>query len=61
MIDDLVDFSAAEKDKANHDFLCGLVREQVEEESTASGIVEMIRRAGNSNLYLVDSKLGERQ
>ena len=53
--------AAAEKDKATQDFLWGFVREQVEEEATASGIVEMIRRAGNSNLYFVDSKLGERQ
>ena len=35
--------------------------EQVEEEATASSIVEMIKRAGAGNLYFVDSKLGERQ
>ena len=61
MIDNLVDVAAAEKDKATQDFLWGFVREQVEEEATASSIVEMIKRAGNSNLYFVDSKLGERQ
>lgn len=61
MIDDLVDVAAAERDKATQDFLWGYVREQVEEEATASNIVEMIKRAGNSNLYYVDSKLGERQ
>lgn len=61
MIDDLVDVAAAERDKATQDFLWGYVREQVEEEATASSIVEMIKRAGNANLYYVDSKLGERQ
>ena len=61
MIDDLVDVAAAERDKATQDFLWGYVREQVEEEATASNIVEMIKRAGNSNLYYVDSKQGERQ
>ena len=61
MIDELVDVASAEKDKATQDFLWGFVREQVEEEATASSIVEMIKRAGNSNLYFVDSKLGERQ
>lgn len=61
MIDDLVDVAAAERDKATQDFLWGYVHEQVEEEATASNIVEMIKRAGNSNLYYVDSKLGERQ
>lgn len=61
MIDDLVDVAAAERDKATQDFLWGYVREQVEEEATVSNIVEMIKRAGNSNLYYVDSKLGERQ
>lgn len=61
MIDELVDVAASERDKATQDFLWGFVREQVEEEATASSIVEMIKRAGNSNLYFVDSKLGERQ
>lgn len=61
LIDDLVDVAAAERDKATQDFLWGYVREQVEEEATASSIVEMIKRAGNANLYYVDSKLGERQ
>lgn len=61
LIDDLVDVASAERDKATQDFLWGFVREQVEEEATASNIVEMIRRAGNSNLYFIDAKLGERQ
>lgn len=61
MIDDLVDVASAEKDKATQDFLWGFVREQVEEEATASGIVDMIKRAGDAGIYYVDSKLGERK
>lgn len=61
MIDDLVDVAAAEKDKATQDFLWGFVREQVEEEATAAGIVDMIKRAGDAGIYYVDSKLGERK
>ncbi len=61
MIDSLVDVASAEKDKATQDFLWGFVREQVEEEATAAGIVEMIKKAGNAGVYYVDSKLGERK
>ena len=39
MLDELVDVASAEKDKATQDFLWGFVREQVEEEATADGIV----------------------
>ena len=61
MIDSLVDVASAEKDKVTQDFLWGFVREQVEEEATAAGIVEMIKKAGNAGVYYVDSKLGERK
>lgn len=61
MIDALVDVASAEKDKATQDFLWGFVREQVEEEATASGIVDMIKRAGATGAYMVDAKLGERK
>ena len=61
MIDSLVDVASAEKDKATQDFLWGFVREQVQEEATAAGIVEMIKKAGNAGVYYVDSKLGERK
>ena len=57
MIDELVDVAVSERDKATQDFLWGFVREQVADEATASCIVVMIKRAGNSNLYFVDSKL----
>ena len=61
MIDDLVDIASAERDKATQDFLWGFVREQVEEEATAAGIVDMVKKAGNAGVYYVDAKLGERK
>ena len=60
MIDELVDVAAAEKDKATQDFLWGFVREQVEEEATAAGIVDMLTKAGEYGVMYVDSKLGAR-
>ena len=60
LIDKLVDVAAAEKDKATQDFLWGFVREQVEEEATASDIVEKIKKAGDQGLFYLDSKLGQR-
>lgn len=60
MIDNLVDLAAAEKDKATQDFLWGFVREQVEEEATAAGIIDMIKKAGSTGVFFVDAKLGER-
>ena len=61
MIDELVDVASAEKDKATQYFLWGFVREQVEEEATADGIVDMIKKAGDAGIFFVDSKLGERR
>ena len=61
MIDALVDVAAAEKDNASQDFLWGFVREQVEEEATASGIVDMVKKAGATGIFFVDAKLGERK
>ncbi len=61
MIDELTDTASAERDKATQDFLWGFVREQVEEEATASGIVEMLKKAGDAGVYFIDSKLGERE
>ena len=61
MIDNLVDVAAVEKDKASQDFLWGFVREQVEEEATAQGIVDKIKLGGEAALYHLDQKLGERK
>lgn len=60
LIDKLVDVASAEKDKATQDFLWGFVREQVEEEETAIGIVEKIRKAGDAGLFYLDAQLGGR-
>ena len=59
-MDALVDMAAAEKDKATQDFLWGFVREQVEEEATAQGIVDKIKRAGDAGIFFIDSQLGQR-
>ena len=59
MIDMLVDIAAAEKDKATQDFLWGFVREQVEEESSAMTIVDMIKKAGATGIFFVDARLGK--
>ena len=60
LINALVDVASAEKDKASQDFLWGFVREQVEEEATASDIVAKIKRAGESGLFFIDSQLAQR-
>ena len=61
LIDALLDVATAEGDKATQDFLWGYVREQVEEESTASGIVDMLKNAAPHGAYHVDEKLAERK
>jgi len=62
LIDSLVNVASEVKDKASQDFLWGYVREQVEEEATAQGIVEKLRRCGDGAgiLYLND-QLGQRK
>ena len=61
LIDKLVDVASAEKDKATQDFLWGFVREQVEEEATAQGIVDRLRKMGDGALCYLDGQLGARQ
>ncbi|MCD7721780.1 MAG: ferritin [Prevotellaceae bacterium] len=61
LIDALVDLAIAEKDKASQDFLMGFVREQVEEEATAQGIVDKMKLGGQSALYHLDAELGTRK
>ncbi len=60
LIDSLVDVAASEKDKASQDFLWGFVREQVEEEATAAGIVEKLKKAGDNGLLFLDGQLAQR-
>ena len=61
LIDELVNVASEVKDKASQDFLWGYVREQVEEEATAAGIVDMVKKAGAAGVFFVDAKLGERR
>lgn len=60
LIDTLVDVASAEKDKATQDFLWNYVREQVEEEATAQGIVDKMKLGGDAGLLLVDAELAKR-
>ena len=60
MIDELVSVASAERDNATQDFLWGFVREQVEEEATAQGIVDKIKKAGDAGIF-IDSQLGQRK
>ncbi len=61
LIDALVDVAIAEKDKATQDFLMTFVREQVEEEATAQGILDKMKLGGNAVLYHLDEQLGARK
>ena len=60
MIDNLVSITSAEKDNATQDFLWGFVREQVEEEATAQGIVDKLKKAGDTGLLFIDAQLAKR-
>ena len=59
-IDGLLDEAIAEGDKATQDFLWQFVREQVEEEATASGIVDRIKRMGENSIFNLDAQYGAR-
>lgn len=60
LINKVVDAASAEKDKATQDFFWKYVREQVEEEATASEIVDKLKKAGEQGAFFVDSQLGAR-
>ena len=63
LIDALVDVASSERDKASQDFLWGFVREQVEEEATAQGIVDKIKNAGEAQaaIFMLHAQLGARK
>jgi ferritin len=63
LIDKLADLAAAEKDHAFAVFMQWFVKEQVEEEATASLIVERLRMVGESKngLLMMDHQLGHRK
>ncbi len=62
MINNLVDISLQEKDHAANNFLQWFVKEQVEEESSADGVVQQLKLTGDqgSGLFMLDRELGAR-
>jgi ferritin len=62
LINELVDLSLTEKDHAANIFLQWFVTEQVEEEATASTIVDKLKLIGDTPvaLYMLDGELGQR-
>lgn len=62
LIDNLVNVASGEKDKASQDFLWGYVREQVEEEATAQGIVDKLKKCNDyAGILYLNDKLGTRK
>lgn len=60
MIDALVNVASDLRDKASEDFLLTYVREQVEEEDTAQGIMECVAQADGAALLFLDEKMSKR-
>jgi ferritin len=62
-INNLVNLAIAEKDHATQIFLQWFVSEQVEEEESATEIVNMLKVAGGDKvaLFMIDSHLGQRE
>lgn len=61
LINKCLEAAKAENDYATEGFLMGFVKEQVEEEATAAGIVDKIKKAGESGLLFLDSQLAQRK
>ena len=60
LINGLMDLALEERDHATQIFLQWFVSEQVEEEASASAVVEQLKLAGDKGLFLVDKELGQR-
>lgn len=62
LINSLVDLAMSESDHATTNFLQWFVAEQVEEEESASGVLQRVKLAGDSTggLFMLDSELGKR-
>jgi len=63
MINDLVDLAIREKDHATFEMLQWFVKEQVEEEQNAVGILARIQAVGDApaHLFMIDHGLGKRK
>ena len=59
-IEELVRLAAAEQDLASQDFFMKYIREQVEEEATASNLVDRLRLAQGAALIFLAKELAER-
>jgi ferritin len=62
LIHKLVDLALELSDHATNNFLQWFVAEQVEEEESASGVLQKVKLAGESKsgLYMLDQELGQR-
>lgn len=62
LINDLVDLAIELSDHATNNFLQWFVAEQVEEEESASGVLQKVKMAGESGggLYMLDQELAQR-
>lgn len=62
LINELVNLALAEGDHATNNFLQWFVAEQVEEEDSASSVLQKVKLAGESTggLFMLDSELGQR-
>jgi len=62
LINNLVDLSVSESDHATTNFLQWFVAEQVEEEESASGVLQRVKLAGGSKsgLFMLDNELAQR-
>lgn len=62
LINDLVNLAIDEKDHATNNFLQWFVAEQVEEEDTASGILDKLKLMGEAagGMFMIDQELGQR-
>lgn len=60
LISDLLTLAKEEKDYLTEDFCWQFIREQAEEEATASGIMEKLRKHGETSLLVIDADLAKR-
>ena len=62
LINNLVDLAISEKDHASNNFLQWFVSEQVEEEASATAVVDRLRMIQDnpSGLFMMDAELGKR-
>jgi ferritin len=62
LINELVNLAIAEGDHASNNFLQWFVAEQVEEEESASGVLQKIKLTGETpgGLFILDSELSQR-